>query len=65
MKHAKTYDKQKSECAEKVKWLQAALASQQQFFTWASESNENITKTSYEGAMLRAKQGKAFLLNVC
>lgn len=60
-KHANTYDKLTgSERAEKVKQLQAALASQQQLFTWACESNESVTKASYEVAMLIAKHGKPF-----
>ena len=60
-KHANTYDKLTgSDRAEKVKQLQAALASQQQFFTRACESKENITKASYEVAMLIAKHGKPF-----
>ncbi|XP_073807411.1 general transcription factor II-I repeat domain-containing protein 2-like [Danio rerio] len=58
-RHAKIYDKLTgSERAEKVKQLQAALASQQRFFTRACESNESITKASYEVAMLIAKHGK-------
>ncbi len=36
------------------------LASQQQFFMWACESNEYTTKASYEVAMLIAKHGKPF-----
>ena len=60
-KHANTYDKLTgSDRAEKVKQLQAALASQQRFFTRACESKENITKASYEVAMLIAKHGKPF-----
>ncbi|CAM1292725.1 Uncharacterised protein r2_g183 [Pycnogonum litorale] len=60
-KHATTYDKLTgSDRAEKVKQLQAALASQQRIFTRASESKENITKASYEVAMLIAKHGKPF-----
>lgn len=60
-KHANTYNKLTgSDRAEKVKQLQAALASQQRFFTWAFESKESITKASYEMAMLIAKHGKPF-----
>jgi len=60
-KHANTYDKLTgSDRAEKVKQLQAALASQQRFFTRACESKENITKASYEVAMLIANHGKPF-----
>lgn len=60
-KHANTYDKLTgSDRAEKVKQLQAALASQQRFFTRACKSTENITKASYEVAMLIAKHGKPF-----
>ncbi|KAL3968683.1 KRAB domain-containing zinc finger protein [Sarotherodon galilaeus] len=60
-KHAATYNKLTgSERAEKVKQLQAALASQQRFFTRACETHENITKASYEVAMLIAKHGKPF-----
>ena len=52
-KHANAFDKlTASDRAEKVKQLKAALASQQQFFTRANDSNENITKASYEVAML-------------
>ncbi|XP_026027535.1 general transcription factor II-I repeat domain-containing protein 2 [Astatotilapia calliptera] len=49
-----------SERAEKVKQLQAALASQQRFFMRACEIHENSTKASYEVAMLIAKHGKPF-----
>ena len=60
-KHANAYDKLTgSKRTEKVKQLQAALASQQQLFTWACESNESVTKASYEVAMLIAKHGKPF-----
>ena len=60
-KHANAYDKLTgSKRTEKVKQLQGALASQQQLFTWACESNESVTKASYEVAMLIAKHGKPF-----
>ena len=60
-KHANAFDKlTASDRAEKVKQLKAALASQQRFFTRANDSNENITKASYEVAMLIAKHGKPF-----
>ncbi|XP_078271885.1 general transcription factor II-I repeat domain-containing protein 2 isoform X1 [Rhinoraja longicauda] len=61
-KHANAYDRLTgSDHAEKVNQLHAALASQQRFFSRALESNENITKASYEVAMLIAKHGKPFM----
>ncbi|KAL3977581.1 hypothetical protein ACER0C_018643 [Sarotherodon galilaeus] len=60
-KHAATYNKLTgSERAKEVKQIQAALASQQRFFTRACETHENITKASYKVAMLIAKHGKPF-----
>ncbi len=59
--HANAYDKLSgSDHSEKVKQLEAVLASQQRLFTQARESNENSTKASYEVAMLIAKRGKPF-----
>ncbi|GAA6225846.1 general transcription factor II-I repeat domain-containing protein 2-like [Lates japonicus] len=60
-KHANTFDKLSgSERDEKLKQLEAVLASQQRFFTRARHSNENATKASYEVAMLTAKYCKPF-----
>ncbi|KAK0136318.1 General transcription factor II-I repeat domain-containing protein 2 [Merluccius polli] len=59
--HANAYDKfTGSDRAEKVKQLEAGLASQQRLFTRARDSIENSTKASYEVAMLIAKHGKPF-----
>jgi hypothetical protein len=60
-KQANTYDKLiGSDRVEKVKELQADLASQQQFFTRACESKDNITKASCKAAMLIAKHCISF-----
>lgn len=60
-KHANSYQRfSGNERVDKVKHLEAVLASQQRLFTRAKESSENSTRASYEVAMLIAKHGKAF-----
>ncbi|XP_073670885.1 general transcription factor II-I repeat domain-containing protein 2 [Paramisgurnus dabryanus] len=60
-KHANSYQKfSDSEREDKVKQLEASLVSQQRLFIRAKESNENITRASYEVAILIAKHGKPF-----
>ncbi|XP_073672245.1 general transcription factor II-I repeat domain-containing protein 2-like [Paramisgurnus dabryanus] len=60
-KHANSYQKfSDSEREDKVKQLEASLVSQQRLFIRAKESNENITRASYEVAVLIAKHGKPF-----
>lgn len=59
--HANAYDKfTGSDRSEKLKQLEAVLASQQRLFTQARESNLNSTKASYKVAILIAKRGKPF-----
>lgn len=66
---AKTYDKlTENERTEKVKQIQAALALQQQFFTQASESNENITYHLSPHLLLKVRSSKTVMKmveNIC
>ncbi len=55
-----SYQTALSDCAEKVKQLEAVLATEQLFFTWVRKSNKNTIKTSYEVVMLIVTHGKPF-----
>ena len=60
-KHASTFDKlSEADCVEKVKQVEHSLATLQQYFKRAQESNESITKASLEVALLIAKHCRLF-----
>ena len=60
-KHASTFNKLSgADCAEKTKQLEDSLTTQHLYFKRAQESNESITKSSLEVALLVAKRSKPF-----
>ena len=60
-KHASTFNKlSEADRIEKAKQLDDSLATQEQYFKRAHESNKNIPKASLEVALLVAKHSKPF-----
>ena len=60
-KHSSTFNKlSEADRIEKAKQLDDSLATQEQYFKRAHESNKNITKASLEVALLVAKHNKPF-----